>query len=194
MKKKEKAFLKPIIHIKINMSKIKSIAINIHNNILVREKVITFSILAVFVVYLPTLIHSQIITGTLINMSLILATFLIGPYVAVILGLMPSSFALLSGLLPFPLASIVPFIIISNIILIFTYYYLGKKMFIFSIFTAGFLKFAFLSTSTYFILSIIMKNKQLTATVSNMFGFTQILTAIIGGVIAYAVLFTMKKI
>ena len=194
MKKKEKVFLKQIIHIKINMSKTRSIAIDVFNNISVREKVITFSVLAVFVIYLPTLVHSQMVTGTVVNMSLILATFLIGPYVAVLLGLMPSSFALLSGLLPLPLALIVPFIMISNAILVFTYHHLGKRRFFLSIFMAGFLKFVLLSASTYVFLTVFLKNEQLAAVASNMFGWTQMLTAVTGGVLAYTVLLAMKKV
>jgi riboflavin transporter len=64
-------------------------------------------------------IHSQWITGPIVNAALILSVFLVGVRGAVLIGLLPSTIALGVGLLPAPLAAMVPFIIISNIILVF---------------------------------------------------------------------------
>ena len=108
------------------------------------ERVIIFTSIAILALILPTIIHSQLITGSFVNMSLILVTFLIGPLEAVFLGLMPSVIALSSGLLPLPLAPAIPFIMISNTILVGIYYYLGRKNLIASIFIASFIKFLFL--------------------------------------------------
>jgi hypothetical protein len=63
-------------------------------------------------------IHSQWITGPIVNVALILSVFLIGVRGAVLIGLLPSTIGLGSGLLPAVLAPMIPFIIISNIILV----------------------------------------------------------------------------
>ncbi len=172
----------------------RSISIGVFNDLKTREKVASFSILAILALYLPTVISSQIITGTLVNMTLVLATFLIGPYVALLLGAIPSSLALLSGLLPLPLAPMVPFIIAGNAILVGTYHLLRNKNFIISIFTAGFLKFLFLFASGYAISQLILKSEQIAVMVASVFGWTQLLTAILGGSLAFMVLLAIKRI
>ena len=63
-------------------------------------------------------LHSQWITGPVVNMALILAVFLIGIRGALLIGILPSTIALGTGLLPAVLAPMIPFIIISNTLLI----------------------------------------------------------------------------
>lgn len=172
----------------------RSKALGVFDSLISREKTLTFSVLAVLVLYLPTVISSQIITGTLVNMTLILATLLIGPYVAIVLGLMPSGLALLSGLLPLPLAPMIPFIIIGNIILIGVYHYLGEKNFIASIFTAAFLKFLFLFSTGYILGAMLLNSEQASVMIASVFGWTQLLTAILGGFSAFLVLSILRKV
>lgn len=173
------------------MNKIKIKTLNPAN--INRKKILIFSVLTAMIVYLPTVIPSQIITGSLVNMTLIVTTFLLGPSVAVLLSLMPSSFAFLSGLLPAPLIPLIPFIIVSNIILIKTYSYFGKKKFINSIFIASFLKFVFLFGSGYLLSSFFFQDQNVITLISSMFGLTQLATAITGGLLALAVLNLTKK-
>lgn len=175
------------------MNRIKTETLNVTKLLLNRKNVLTFVGLAVMTVYLPTVIHSQVITGSLVNMSLILATFLLGPSVAIVLAFLPSSFAFLSGLLPALLIPLIPFIIASNIILIKTYSYFGKKKFVNSIFVASLLKFVFLFGSGYILSTFIFQSQQVSTLVSTMFGWTQFVTAIIGGVLAFAVLALFKN-
>ena len=63
-------------------------------------------------------IHSQWLTGPIVNMALILAVFIIGIRGALLIGILPSTIALGTGLLPTVLAPMIPFIIISNFLLI----------------------------------------------------------------------------
>ncbi|MFA5021618.1 MAG: ECF transporter S component [Patescibacteria group bacterium] len=158
----------------------------------ITEKILVFSALTILMAYLPTVIHSQLITGPLINMALILAVFLVGPIEAVFLGLMPSVLALISGLLPLALAPVVPFIMISNIILIGVYYYLGKNKFGISIFLASFLKFLFLYSITNLLLINLLPAK-ISLLLASMMGGLQFITATIGGLLAYAVLLMIIK-
>jgi hypothetical protein len=159
----------------------------------IKEKILIVITLSALTAYLPTAIHNQFITGPLVNMSLILAVFLIGPYEAVFLGLIPSVLALVSGLLPAALAPAVPFIMISNAILIGVYHYLGKKNFGISIFTAAFLKFLFLYLVTGLLVSYFVAG---TASVSlaAMFGWVQLATAIVGGLLAFVILVFMRRL
>lgn len=168
-------------------------SIKIFSFLKVKEKILIFSALAILAVYLPTIIHSQPVTGSLVNMSLILAVFLIGPLEAVLLGLMPSVFALASGLLPLVLTPMVPFIMAGNAILVGIYYYLGRKNFGFAIVVAAFGKFLFLYAAANLLINFLSNSKQMLGFAS-MVGWAQFLTAVTGGILAYIVLFFVKKI
>ncbi len=159
----------------------------------VRNKVAIFSVLSVIILYVPTVISSQVVTGSLVNMTLVLATFLIGPYIALLLGVMPSSLALLSGLLPAPLAPMIPFIIAGNAILIGTYHFLGEKRMEISILTAALFKFVFLFASGYMLSQFIFESERFSILIASMFGWTQLFTAIIGGSLAYIILTALKR-
>ena len=168
-------------------------SINILSSLKVKEKILIFSALTILTVYLPTVIHSQPVTGSLVNMSLILAVFLIGPLEAVLLGLMPSVFALASGLLPWVLAPMMPFIMAGNAILVGIYYYLGRKNFGLAIAAAAFGKFLFLYAMANLLINILPSGRQILP-LASMMGWAQFLTAVTGGVLAYIILFFIKKI
>ena len=158
----------------------------------IKTKMLIFSALTLIAAFLPTVIHSQFITGPLVNMSLILATFLVGPFEAVFLGLMPSVLALTSGLLPLPLAPVVPFIMISNAILVGVYYYFGRKKIGFSILAASSLKFLFLFGIARLLAGVLLSGKAINIAIL-MMGWMQFFTAVAGGVLAYAVLSLVQK-
>jgi len=92
------------------------------------EKVLTISktnlvTLAQFIVLLSAavfapLIHNQIITGSIVNATLFVAATTLGLEGAILIALLPSLFALAAGTLPMPLAPLIPFIMLSNILLI----------------------------------------------------------------------------
>ena len=60
----------------------------------------------------------QPVTGPLVNMMLILATLIVSPIAAVLLGAITPLIAVLRGQLPAPLIPLAPFIIIGNAILV----------------------------------------------------------------------------
>lgn len=158
----------------------------------IARKILIFSVLAVLSAFLPTVIHSQMITGPLVNMAIILAVFLIGPLEAVFLGLMPSVLALTSGLLPLPLAPMVPFIMVSNALMVGVYHYLGKDKFAISIIVASFLKFLFLFGIFTFLSGFLLNGKIIPA-LALMMGWPQFITAILGGILARLILSFAKK-
>lgn len=159
----------------------------------VKEKITIFSLLMVLTLCFPIFINFQPVTGSLVNMSLTLAVFLLGLRAALLLALIPSFFALASGLLPPFATPMVPFIIISNIILIFIYYYLGKKRFGLAILTAGFSKFLFLYLTSNLLMGFLI-NSKLIHSLAAMMGWIQLFTAVAGGIMAYIVLLVIKKI
>ncbi len=145
-------------------------------------------------------IHSQWVTGPIVNMALILAVFMLGARGALLIGMLPSTIALGIGLLPAILAPMVPFIIVSNVILVLmidrlttdnklqttndkrltTNYWLVLLL------GAG-LKYLFLWATSGVVISLLL-NKTVAAKLAMMMSWPQFVTAVIGGVMAYCVL------
>jgi hypothetical protein len=172
------------------MEKAEEISIN---KVEALKKTAIFSILLGIAIIMPAIVHQQMITGPIVNATLFLATFLLAPEIAIFVGLLPSIIALSSGLLPAPLAPMVPFIMISNSILILVFYYFKKKNFWIAIFIASILKFLFLYSTSFLVIDLLLK-KELAKQVSLMMSWPQLLTALVGGTIAYILLKVLKKI
>ncbi len=151
-----------------------------------------FASLLAIAVILP-LFHQQWLTGPLVNAILFIAVVLLGSQNAIIMGLLPSTIALAAGLLPAVLAPMVPFIIISNTIMIVAFDKAKDKNFWVGIVGASVLKFIFLWSTSYLVIHLLLK-KEIAAKVSAMMSWPQLVTAIAGGVIAYVFLKSIKKI
>jgi len=149
-----------------------------------------FLALASVAVVLPFFIHSQLITGPIINAILILALFLTGLKSALLISFLPSTVALGSGLLPLVLAPTIPFIIASNIIFVLVIDLMYKKLkskenaYWFSVLSASGLKFIFLLFSVNFLAAFFME-ANLISIIGKMMGYLQLLTALAGSLIAY---------
>lgn len=124
--------------------------------------------------------HNQWITGTIINALLFLAVWRVGIVNAALLAVFPSSIALLRGLLPAPMAILIPYIIISNLALIFVFYVL-KKYPLAGIVSASLAKFLFLFAITSFFI-------KLAAPFVVMMQWPQLVTALAGGLIAVGIM------
>jgi hypothetical protein len=135
---------------------------------------------------------NQFITGPLVNASLLLAVALLGVREALILGILPSCIALTTGLLPAVLAPQIPFIILSNAILVTVFGMLRNKNFWLGMVTGSILKFAFLFGISSVITSLIM-NDAAAAKVSAMLSWPQFVTALTGGILAYGLLKIIRK-
>lgn len=155
--------------------------------------VLVFTSLFAISIGAPMIVHSQFITGPLVNAILIIATIMFGPFSAVIIGLVPSTVALGSGLLPLPLAPMVPFIMLSNVLFVAMFDYARNKGFGFAVVLAGFVKFVFLYAIVNFLMNTLLQ-APLVSKLSLMMGWTQFVTALAGGVIAFIVLKKIKKI
>jgi hypothetical protein len=154
---------------------------------------VKFLSLAIVATFLPFFIHLQWITGPVVNAILILSLFLVGTRSALVIALIPSVIALSSGLLPALLAPMVPFIMISNVILVLSVdqFYARIKNNIVGYWTGvgvgAVLKFAFLFLSVDIISDLLLK-QHLAVKVAQMMSWPQLATALAGGVLAWGFL------
>ncbi|MCD4705567.1 ECF transporter S component [bacterium] len=149
-----------------------------------------FLFLAGLSILIPAFFHIQFITGPIINAILFLAVVLIGRSNALLIGIVPSVIALSFGILPALLAPMVPFIMISNAILIMVFSLLKKNYWL-GVLIASTAKFLFLYFSCSIVMELVLK-KELALKVSQILGWTQFVTAILGGVIAWLILKNLK--
>lgn len=141
---------------------------------------------------LAPLLKTQSLTGSLVNATLFLTTALLGTRQGILVGLLPSFISLSIGLLPMILLPMIPFIIMSNIILVLIFDYFRKKNYWFGVVSASFIKFLFLFSTSSFVISFFVE-KQMAMKFSSMMGMPQLFTALAGGLIASVVLRVFKK-
>jgi len=160
---------------------------------------VQFVVLAGITIFLPFVLHVQLITGPVINAIFILTLFLLGIRSAVIIALIPSLMALSGGLLPAVLAPVVPFIMIGNIIFIFMIDLLYNRIknatigYWSGVIAGAGLKFAFLFLSVAWIQDLVIK-QSVTGQVAQMMSWPQFATAVAGGVLAWGTLKGLEKV
>jgi len=153
------------------------------------QVLVRFFILAGVATLLPFYVHTQWLTGPIINAVLILTLFLVGIRAALILCLVPSMVALGSGLLPAILAPIVPFIMMGNALLVLAVDWFYNNLldsnrgYFLGLFTGALIKFLFLYSSVIIISRLLIK-QELALKVAQIMSWPQLATAVIGGVIA----------
>jgi riboflavin transporter len=133
---------------------------------------------------LAPLFFSQPITGTIVNATLFSSTALFGYKAGILVGISPSLIALSIGLLNPILAPMVPFIILSNIILVSIFAALKPKNFLLGILTASLAKFLFLFLTSSIIITFLIPT-EVAPTIAKMMTWPQLLTALAGGMVAY---------
>lgn len=146
--------------------------------------IVKFIALIALATIAPLLGHNQFITGPLVNATLFLAVIWLSGRDAVLVGLVPSLIALSVGLLPAVLAPMVPFIMVSNALLIVIFSLLYKKSFFVAVIAASILKFLFLFATSNIVINLLMK-KEVAAKVAAMMSWPQLVTALIGGVLVF---------
>lgn len=154
-----------------------------------KELVWTVGLVTASVIAPAILAHTsqnQWITGTLVNAVLFLAAWRLNLVNASLVAILPSSVALLRGLLPAPMALIIPYIIASNIVLIAIFSLLRKRMLV-GVVLASLAKFLLLFSVTVFLVS--RMNEPLVA----MFQFPQLITALAGGLLALGLIKKLEK-
>jgi hypothetical protein len=145
------------------------------------------------VAIIPHYIHSQWITGPIVNAALFLAVMTIGTANAIAIGLVPSVIALASGLLPAPLAPMIPFIMISNAILVLIFSYFKKMNYWSGVLGGTLFKYAFLYGTSLIVVNLISNQNIAAKAAATMMAWPQIVTALIGGIIAFGITKVIKK-
>lgn len=153
----------------------------------IRDLVWFVGLMAVVAV-VPHYIHNQFITGPIVNATLFIAAAILGAGNAILIGLVPSVVALVSGLLPAPLAPMVPFIMISNAVLILVFSYTRKVNFWGGVMGATLFKYAFLYLTSTIVVGLISNQNIAAKAAATMMAWPQIVTAVVGGVIAFGIL------
>jgi hypothetical protein len=152
-----------------------------------RESILTILVLVAIAVAAPIFIKQQLITGTIVNASLIIGTVILSSRDGLLIGLLPSSIALATGLLSPVLAPMIPFIIVGNAILVLTLAYFKNFNFWVGLGAAAILKFAFLYGSSTIVIGLLI-NKQVAPAVAQMMSWPQLFTAVAGGLVAFGYL------
>lgn len=144
-------------------------------------------------IVLPRFIHNQFVTGPIVNATLFLAAYYLGNGNAILIGLVPSVTALSAGLLPLPLAPMVPFIMISNAILIVVFNSIRKMNFGSAAIVSSLAKYLFLYITATFVISRFMPQNLASKASLVMMAWPQLVTALAGAVIAFGIIKIMKK-
>lgn len=153
---------------------------------------IVFALLLGIAIVAP-LSGNQFITGTIVNASLFIAVALLGIKSGLLVGMIPSTVALATGLLPPVLAPMIPFIITGNAVLVMTFGYLKNRNLWAAVIAGSVLKFILLWGTSSTVINLLM-NQQVSDKVAWMMSWPQLVTALLGGIVACGLLFILRKV
>jgi len=156
-----------------------------------RTDVIEFIIL-LFAATLAPLAGNQFITGTIVNSALIVAVSTIGVRAALLIGILPSTIALGTGLLPSILSPMIPFVILGNAVLVIAFDYLKNINYWLGAMIGAVLKFGLLTGAISVVIGL-LTNKSVADNVAYMMSWPQLVTAVAGGVIAFGILYLKRQ-
>ena len=142
---------------------------------------------------LAPLIRNQPITGSIVNSVLFTAAASCNLQSALLIAFFPSIVSFSVGFLPLIMAPMIPFIIVSNAVLILAFRSLWKRNYFLGVVAGSVLKFIFLSLMSYVTAALFPAGGQAKAMLLIM-GWPQLFTALAGGLIAYVVLKGLKKV
>lgn len=146
---------------------------------------IQFLVLATVAVTAP-LFSNQLITGSLVNATLFIAASTLSIEGAILICLLPSLIALGVGTLPIVLAPLLPLIMISNILLVLIFVSFKKSNYWSRMVIASISKFIFLFGLSSLVMNLLFQNS-LASKFMIMMSWPQLVTALIGGSLAYIV-------
>ena len=128
----------------------------------------------------------QFITRPLVNTVLYLATMIVGWQGGILIGIFTPVIAAMRGILPPPLAPLIPFIALGNAILVILFFWLKSKNKIFGIIIASLVKFLVLVSAVRLLV-------QVPPAIAQMMSFPQLVTALAGGFIALIIINIFKR-
>lgn len=140
--------------------------------------------------------YNNFIVGPVVNAVLLIATEITGIFSGLIISVIAplvSAITNKSAMAPIVLA-FSPFIMAGNAILVICYALLKKVSKILAISVGAVLKFGFLYGTILLFTSYMALNEKISLTLISLFSWPQLLTAIIGGVIALAVFPALRRV
>lgn len=139
--------------------------------------------------------QNNLIVGPLVNAILLVAAEITGLWGGITIAVVAPLVSALTNKAPIaPLVlSFSPFIIAGNAILVLAYYYLRNKSRIAGVGAGAVLKFAFLFGAITMFVDLMKLPPKVATVLTGLFGWPQLLTAAIGGVVALAILRALKK-
>lgn len=141
---------------------------------------------------------SQVFVGPAVNAVLLLTASICGIWIGIGIGILTPILSFALGQLPAPFAPFIPFIIIGNVIFIVLYYNfskINKIGKIIGVIVGAVVKFLFLylcATKIIILLNLIT-NPKVVSKLSVAMGFLQLITALVGGIVAIILLTLLKK-
>lgn len=137
----------------------------------------------------PLLRLPQLVTGSIVNATLLVAAVVLGPRAAISIGMLPSLFAAMSGQLPPPLVPLVPLIVVGNALFVLVFHLVRRRGWWLAVASASAVKFGWLLGATsLLILTTGLLAGPAAGLALGVMGWPQLVTAICGGMIAFAVL------
>ncbi|HEX9062355.1 MAG TPA: ECF transporter S component [Clostridia bacterium] len=137
------------------------------------------------------------ITGPLVNCCIFVSTALLGVWGGVIVSVLAPFSSIINNHAPIAgiLILFTPFIAVGNAILAVCFNWLNKKNVYLSVVAASALKFAFLAASINMFIKINTQKdvQEFTGKLVRLFTWPQLLTALVGGFIAIAVIKRLEK-
>lgn len=142
--------------------------------------VVASAILLAFVTAFQALGLPQPVTGPVVNATLFVAAWTVGPLFGAAIGFLTPAVALWRGILAAPLAPLVPFIGVANAALVLLGHYLRPVHVAAAIGVAAVVKWAILSAAVRTLVTV-------PPPVALAMQWPQLLTALAGGLVAWAV-------
>jgi hypothetical protein len=136
--------------------------------------------------------RNQFVTGSIVNGTLLFAVCYLGIRSGLLISIIPSTIALATGVLPAPLAPMIPFIILGNTVLVISFDYLKKINYWLGAISGAVLKFGLL-TGMASVVTHLITNKNAAANVAYMMNWPQLVTALAGSLLVFGLLSFKKK-
>lgn len=139
------------------------------------------ALLLAFTIALQMVGLPQPVTGPAVNAMLLLASCLVSPAAGVVVGMFTPVIALYRGILPPPLAPMVPFISLGNVVFVMAFSWLHRRQKFAAVLLASTAKFLVLSAAVRTLVSV-------PEPIAYAMGVPQLVTALAGGTMAVIVL------
>ncbi len=143
---------------------------------------------------------NTLVTGSIVNLILIVSVMTCGVSTGITVGIISPVFAKIFGIGPF--WSLIPFIIVGNIVLIILWHLIGncktkkiKLSYVIAMIVAAGAKFLvlYLGIVKLAIPVFLKLPEQKASVISNIFSIPQLITALIGGALALIILPVLKR-